>query len=196
MPLLALIQPIYLVSIRDTNKFRTCYHYSYISIDYHPGNIHNQLIWIVSIMLSVNIGLSFVQAAVTDVNPGGPQFIDIENTPYANYVQNEQLVVGDEYLPEDDAVTASSSGNVFTDTYRSMKSWVESRLSGLGFQLIYSYRNQPGPGEPELQSHLGHCELLFAPDLQCAEGHYFNGVGRFTHGTMTLKKGSSNATQS
>ena len=59
---------------------------------------------------------------------------------------------------------------------------------GRRYRLIYSYRNQPKPGEPELQTHIGHCELLFEPDLQSAEGSYFNGGGRFTHGTMNLKR--------
>ena len=63
-----------------------------------------------------------------------------------------------------------------------------------GFRLIYSYRNQPKPGEAELQAHLGHCDLLFAPDLQTAEGAYFNGGGRFTHGTMNLKREAPDAT--
>lgn len=58
-----------------------------------------------------------------------------------------------------------------------------------GFRLIYSYRNQPRPGESDLQSHIGHCELLFNSDLDRAEGGYFNGGGRFTHGTMLLVRG-------
>ena len=65
---------------------------------------------------------------------------------------------------------------------------------GRRYRLIYSYRNQPKPGEPELQTHIGHCELLFEPDLQSAEGSYFNGGGRFTHGTMNLKRSVPDAT--
>lgn len=57
-----------------------------------------------------------------------------------------------------------------------------------GWRLIYSYRNQPKPGEADMNAHLGHCELLFSDDLSAAEGHYFNGGGRFTHGNMQLKK--------
>ena len=59
---------------------------------------------------------------------------------------------------------------------------------GRRYRPIYSYRNQPKPGEPELQAHIGHCELLFETGLQSAEGNYFNGGGRFTHGTMNLKR--------
>jgi len=57
-----------------------------------------------------------------------------------------------------------------------------------GFRLIYSYRNQPKPGESDMAAHIGHCELLFSSDLASAEGHYFNGGGRFTHGNMALTK--------
>lgn len=64
---------------------------------------------------------------------------------------------------------------------------------GQRYRLIYSYRNQPKPGEAELHAHIGHCELLFAPDLQTAEGSYFNGGGRFTHGTMNLKRSIADA---
>lgn len=59
---------------------------------------------------------------------------------------------------------------------------------GSRYRLIYSYKNQPKPGEQALQAHIGHCELLFESDLQTAEGSYFNGGGRFTHGAMNLRR--------
>ncbi|WP_310542513.1 hypothetical protein [Phenylobacterium sp.] len=57
-----------------------------------------------------------------------------------------------------------------------------------GFRLFYSYRNEPKADQPELQSHRGYAELVFQPDLKTAEGEYFNGLGRFTFGTMKLTK--------
>lgn len=57
-----------------------------------------------------------------------------------------------------------------------------------GFRLFYSYRNDPRADQPELQPHRGYAELVFAPDLQSAEGEYFNGLGRFTFGTMKLTR--------
>jgi hypothetical protein len=57
-----------------------------------------------------------------------------------------------------------------------------------GYRLIYSYKNDPKPGNAELFSHFGHCEMVFASDLQTAEGKYFNGLGRGSHGTMSLKR--------
>lgn len=57
-----------------------------------------------------------------------------------------------------------------------------------GWLLIYSYSNQPKPGESDMSAHFGHCEILFSEDLRSAEGKYFNGGGRFSHGTLALSK--------
>lgn len=57
-----------------------------------------------------------------------------------------------------------------------------------GWMLMYSYRNEPRQGEPELKSHIGYCELHFAPDGKTAEGDYFNARGRKTAGRMKLTK--------
>jgi hypothetical protein len=57
-----------------------------------------------------------------------------------------------------------------------------------GCRLLYNYRNDPKIAEVQLKSHLGFNQLLFAKDLQSAEGEYFNGYGRFTFGTMHLKR--------
>lgn len=54
--------------------------------------------------------------------------------------------------------------------------------------MLYSYRNEPRVGEPELNAHLGYCEMLFAKGLQQAEGDYFNARGRGTFGRMTLTR--------
>lgn len=59
-----------------------------------------------------------------------------------------------------------------------------------GYRLMYSYKNEPRIGELELKAHLGHAELIFSKDLQTAEGEYFNGRGRFTFGTMKLRRES------
>ncbi|MGY8635351.1 hypothetical protein RAD15_23005 [Bradyrhizobium sp. 14AA] len=57
-----------------------------------------------------------------------------------------------------------------------------------GYRLLYNYRNDPNIGEVDLRSHLGSCMLLFAKDLKSGQGEYFNGHGRFTFGTFTLKR--------
>ncbi|HEX8167114.1 MAG TPA: hypothetical protein VF601_15190 [Beijerinckiaceae bacterium] len=60
--------------------------------------------------------------------------------------------------------------------------------SGVGWRLFYTYRNEPKIGEPELQPHRGSADILFTPDRKTGSGEYFNGLGRFTFGTMELTK--------
>lgn len=57
-----------------------------------------------------------------------------------------------------------------------------------GFVLLYSYRNEPRPGEIDLAVHRGFAKLTFDKDLRHAEGDYFNGDGRHTSGSMKLRK--------
>jgi uncharacterized protein YndB with AHSA1/START domain len=57
-----------------------------------------------------------------------------------------------------------------------------------GVRLFYSYRNDPRVDQPELNTHRGWAEITFSHDLTKGEGEYFNGLGRFTFGTMTLTK--------
>jgi hypothetical protein len=58
-----------------------------------------------------------------------------------------------------------------------------------GFRLLYNYRNEPGAGQPnDMKVHRGSAELLFNHELTSAEGEYFNGLGRFTFGTMKLTR--------
>jgi hypothetical protein len=57
-----------------------------------------------------------------------------------------------------------------------------------GFRLFYSYKNEPGIGEAELQSHRGFAEIIFDKTLTKGTGEYFNGYGRNTFGTMNLER--------
>lgn len=91
------------------------------------------MITMVTIMLSLNIGMALFQEGLNEVNPSGTQFFDVENSPYANYVQNGTLLVDEDLLPEDEAIEGDTSGNVFTDTYRSIKAWTEQTLAPLNF---------------------------------------------------------------
>jgi hypothetical protein len=58
-----------------------------------------------------------------------------------------------------------------------------------GCHLLYTYKNEPKADSPlEMQYHRGAVQLTFSADLSTAEGDYFNGRGRYTFGTMKLKK--------
>lgn len=58
------------------------------------------------------------------------------------------------------------------------------------WMLMYSYRNEPRAGEPDLNPHIGYCEMRFHSGLAEADGDYFNARGRGTFGRMhfTRKK--------
>lgn len=60
--------------------------------------------------------------------------------------------------------------------------------AGTGFRLIYSYQIEPRVGEPELGPYIGHCELVFDPEIETAAGDYFNSGGRTTFGQMEIRE--------
>jgi len=57
-----------------------------------------------------------------------------------------------------------------------------------GYHLLYHYRNTPAVTSVDLAAHRGFGELIFSKDLRTATGEYFNGSGRFSFGTMRLRK--------
>ena len=59
---------------------------------------------------------------------------------------------------------------------------------GHGFRLLYTYRNDPSPGQKPLVPHQGTCELIFADDCTSADGFYFNDHNRQSFGRMKLTK--------
>ena len=56
-----------------------------------------------------------------------------------------------------------------------------------GYTLMYNYENKPNV-DTDLRLHRGFAEIRFKNDLLSGEGEYFNGLGRFTFGKMSLKK--------
>lgn len=92
-----------------------------------------QMITLMSIMMAMNIALMFVQGAILEVNPSGQQFFNESTSPYANYAGSDSLLVDDSLIPADDSVEADSSGNVFSDTYKTMKAWTRTALAPLNF---------------------------------------------------------------
>ena len=92
-----------------------------------------QMITIMSIMMVINIGLVMVQGGIIEVNPFGEQFFNASASPYARYAGTDSILVDSSYLPSDDGVEADSSGNIFSDTYKSIKAWVQQQLAPLDF---------------------------------------------------------------
>lgn len=63
-----------------------------------------------------------------------------------------------------------------------------SREPGVGYRLIYNYRNDPSANELELQKHDGTAEITFDEDCHSGTGNYFTDRHRSTVGTMALRK--------
>lgn len=59
---------------------------------------------------------------------------------------------------------------------------------GIGYRLLYNYRNDPNIENPHLKSHTGFADIEFSEDLRTAKGMYFNGNGRITYGVMKLNR--------
>lgn len=57
-----------------------------------------------------------------------------------------------------------------------------------GYRLLYHYRNDPRTINDELRAHHGFVDLVVDADLQRAQGVYFTGRGRVTHGTMVWER--------
>lgn len=84
-----------------------------------------QFIMIVSVMIAVNIGLFFVQSALSEVNPSGQIIYNNAGTPLTDYASSSSLLVGDENLPENLEVESSDTSNGFTDIYNIGKNWLD-----------------------------------------------------------------------
>ena len=102
------------------------------------NGITTSIILMLVIMLSMNIGLSFTQEAVNELNSTNPvTVITTSSSPLSNYytgsLANGTSTVNADYIPQDDAYETGDTGNLFTDTYVALKSWVNTGLGALGF---------------------------------------------------------------
>lgn len=81
-------------------------------------------------------------------------------------------------------------------TLRTERSGSFSRAAAIQQQgdetvLMYCYGNDPNARarvEDDLNAHRGYCEIRIAPGNTLGEGFYFNNMGRFTHGSLTITK--------
>ena len=59
---------------------------------------------------------------------------------------------------------------------------------GVGYRLLYQYKNEPRVGEEELQIHTGSVEMDFDEVCRVGQGHYFTDSHRNTVGVMDVKR--------
>lgn len=92
-------------------------------------------------VLTVNALLFLAQASVMDLNPDGEGFYNAEGSLISNFAENNDVnnpVLNKEKivnsLPEGEATISPETGNLFTDTFSSVKRW----FTGLpGINYIY-----------------------------------------------------------
>ncbi|GIW83138.1 MAG: hypothetical protein KatS3mg105_4945 [Gemmatales bacterium] len=78
---------------------------------------------------------------------------------------------------------------IYTETSRSRSGPASiERDEGHGVKLVYTYQNEPAPGQPNLNPHRGTCELLFSEDCTEAIGTYFNDHNRRSFGELKLTR--------
>jgi hypothetical protein len=100
-----------------------------------------QLITILGVMLIMNVGIVFFENGMNEINPTHTNNFNISGSPYSAYIKDNNFNLSDQYLPEDEQSEADTSGNLFTDTFNSMKSWFKEKLAPLSF--ITSMLGQP-----------------------------------------------------
>lgn len=99
-----------------------------------------------AIMISINVGLGLYDAGIQSYNPAFNSTIDYSGTPTSKLVYGGDLN-GTSQLDSSLAIPESSdsvdpdTGNIFTDTFKSVSNWVQKINSKLG--ILFSVLNQP-----------------------------------------------------
>lgn len=65
---------------------------------------------------------------------------------------------------------------------------------GIGFRLLYQYRNEPQANEINLSNHAGSAEIRFSEDCTVADGNYYTDRHRSTVGIITLRRAHDDTT--
>ena len=108
------------------------------------GNITLSLV----IVMSINLMLFFGQAASISLNPEGSVFYDGSGSLLSDFNNGNYTLPNnpDDLIPSGDSSVDPETGNIFTDTFSSTRSWI-LETTGLGYllnllsapaQLLYS----------------------------------------------------------
>lgn len=79
------------------------------------------------------------------------------------------------HLKTEQSSSSSTSASIFHE-------------QGVGYRLLYQYKNEPRADELELSNHAGSAEIKFSEDCLTGEGHYYTDQHRNTVGTMSLRR--------
>lgn len=99
------------------------------------GNLTLALVFV----LTLNVLMMLAQASIMDMNPDGTQFYNREGTLLESFNKGEldgdpildtQSTTG--VLPEAEGTISATTGNLFTDTFASIKNWF-AKQTGLAY---------------------------------------------------------------
>lgn len=98
------------------------------------------------IMLSTNIGLGLYDIGIKSYNPYFNSSIDYSGTPTNKLVIGGGLNGSTQFdtslaIPVASDSVDEDTGNIFTDTFKSVSNWVQKLDGSLG--LLFSFLNQP-----------------------------------------------------
>lgn len=104
------------------------------------------LILMVVVMLSINIGLGLYDSAVASYNPLANSTIAFNSSPASQFFSDSDLsgsLQTDKTLalPDSSDSVDTETGNIFTDTWKSIKNWFSDVDEKLG--VIGGMMNQP-----------------------------------------------------
>lgn len=105
-----------------------------------------------------------------------------------------ETVGGDHLGPWSGEITISQTWDkiwVYLVTDKSKSSSVSASIikePGVGFILMYSYKNEIDINAGDMHSHVGYCEIALDQKAETGKGEYFNSKGRTSFGTMKISK--------
>lgn len=100
------------------------------------------------IILGINLMLFFGQLAMTDINPSGSIYYNVNGSLLCQYDKNscasDEYIIDDEdaqqYLPSGESSVSATTGNIFTDAFTSIKGWFAGIL---GIKYITAFLFAP-----------------------------------------------------
>lgn len=98
------------------------------------ANLTSALVFV----LVLNVLMFLSQAAIMDMNPDGSVFYSLNGTILGEFDKGSNTLDSsavNDYLPSGESSISPSTGNIFTDTFTSIKSWFAKQTG-----LIYIYQ--------------------------------------------------------
>jgi len=87
-----------------------------------------KLLMVLLVIFSVDMMLILGSVSVSNINPDASTLINYNESLAGKYDPNQQYVLNEsytDYLPGDEG-SVTGTGNIFTDTFKSAKSWFSS----------------------------------------------------------------------